>query len=448
MPLTVGAGDRRRFCAAAAKGEGDQRAFIRKSTRHLHPPTDNPAVLTRSRSDLRARLAQESDAPPVRRLNKADASVTPREPVGPDEAIGSRSGLAPHIDQELKLDFGFLLRQAQQLDADRAKKLMKVAEKRAPKRRFSSKPIGAAPALAAQLKSLEPGETFMVPFHAIRPGQAQLSFAHAGTKVAKFLSKLDGHTPENLTALAEDLGLLEVPCLIGPGGAYAVIHDRHHHMSGLLALIGWTDNLTNQGHALHMGKPGPELATLQALFGNGVPHVQVVVTENLSHLSEREFLEAATPYLDRETSTGKVASTLPARFTDLEDNPFRNLASTSKIKVERTGDGKRDFELEAQDGDDGLWIKPPSAPDFIEFHVGKVFSAAFDAAGRRYDPTKALSADDRNMLRDALKAAQDDPEHASHEVLQEVVIKPADVSLDDLKGKIRVGRKRGHVRFK
>ncbi|MEM7675948.1 MAG: ParB-like protein, partial [Myxococcota bacterium] len=131
---------------------------------------------------------------------------------------------------------------------------------------------------------------------------------------------IDGHTPRDLTALSADLGLLEVPALIGPEGRFAVIHDRHHPMSGLLALMGWTDNLTDQGHALHMGKPGPELSTLQALF-SGTPQVQIRVTENLSHLGESAFWEVAAPHLHRKTRSGGSAVRLPERFSALEDNP-------------------------------------------------------------------------------------------------------------------------------
>ena len=348
------------------------------------------------------------------------------------------TALAPHIDRTVKLDFTFLIRQAQQLDAPRIQKLMKVAEKGVPHRADAD--------LVRRLTGLEADDTAMVPFHALRPGQAQLSFTHAGTKVAKFLKKLDGHTPEDLTHLSADLGLLEVPCVIGPGGRFAIIHDRHHHMSGLLALMGWTHNLTNDGHALHMGTPGPEIATLQALFG-GTPAVQIKVSENLSHLSEAAFLEAAEPYLHPEDAKGAVV-VLPTRFADLDGNPFRFLAAQTKIKVERTGDGKRDFTLEAKAPDSAVWIKPPSAPDFVEFYVGKVFRSAFAAAGRTYDPKVALSPDDVDMLRAALSDVRENPEHPSHEVLQSVVIKPADVSVEDFKDDIKVGRKKGHVRLK
>ena len=397
-------------------------------------------MLTRSRADLRARLADPSlltrptETANESRGAKADAAKTASGTACP------LKGLAPHIDRTVALDFGFLRRQAEQLDAGRTRKLVRAAEKRIPRRADAS--------LTRQLESLEAGDTALVPFHALRPGQAQLSFTHAGTKVAKFLSKLDGHTPSDLTALASDLGLLEVPCLIGPGGRFAVMHDRHHHMTGLLALIGWTDNLTNDGHALHMGKPGPEIATMQALFGTGVPHVQIKVTENLSHLSEREFLEVAKPFLHRETRAGALANVLPARFSELEDNPFRFLASETKIKVERTGDGKRDFSLEAKNEDAALWIKPPTAPDFIEFHIGKIFSAAFDAAGRTYDPCRGLSAEDVELLREALHKAQQDEAHPSHDVLQSIIIKPNGISVDEFNDDIKVGRKKGHVRLR
>lgn len=395
-------------------------------------------MLTRSRAELRSQLRQDPGravdgvrGAPSSRANKGLSAVPDLAPL---------SGLAPHIDRTTALDFGFLLRQVEQYDASRIHRLVKAAEKR-----FAAQPD---PALAAELKQLEPGETAMVPFTALRPGQAQLSFAHAGTKVAKFLGKLDGHSPDELSSLVGALGLLEVPCVIGPGGRFAVIHDRHHHMSGLMALIGWTDELINRGQALHMGKPGPELSTMQALFGRDVPQVQIVVTENLSHLSESEFLEAAAPYLHRETAAGAVAPALPTEFSQLDDNPFRFLASATKIKVERTGDGRRDFELETKSEADALWIKPPSAPDFIEFHIGKIFRAAFAEAGQTYDPKRGLSADDRQMLRAALIAARDDMEHPSHDVLQSIVIKPDDISVEDFKDHIKVGRKKGHVRLK
>ena len=418
--------------ATSANG---QRTFSEKSARHLHRLTDNAVVLTRNRAELRERIAglnalhdaAASDA------SKKDGDVAPA-------GLAPRTGLAPHIDRTVKLDFGFLVRQAEQLTAASTRKLVRAAERRIPRRPDQD--------LTKRLADLAPGDTTMVPFHALRPGQAQLSLTHAGTKVAKFLRKLDGHTPEDLTALAGDLGLLEVPCLIGPGGRFAVMHDRHHHMSGLLALIGWTDNLTNKGHALHMGKPGPELATLHALFGHGVPHVQIKVTENLSHLSEAEFLDEAKPYLHRQMRNGELAEVLPTRFADLEDNPFRFLASQTKIKVERTGEGKRDFALETKGGASALWVKPPSAPDFVEFHIGKIFAAAFADAGRTYDPTVGLQDGDVEHLQNALLAAQADETHPSHEVLQSIVVKPAQASVEDFKDDIKVGRKTGHVRLK
>ena len=393
-------------------------------------------MLTRSRAELRSHLA---DASAVALRSEAERGSGELRQVHPEAEMAPLTALAPHIDRTVELDFTMLLRQAQQLDAGRTHKLMKVAEKRMPRRSDRD--------LTAMLEGLKAGDTAMVPFHALRPGQAQLSFTHAGTKVAKFLAKLDGHTPEDLTNLVGDLGLLEVPALIGPGGRFAVIHDRHHHFSGLLALMGWTDNITNNGHALHMGKPGPEVATLQALFG-GTPRVQIKVTENLSHLSEAEFLEAAKPYLHRETRAGGTADVLPVKFTALEDNPFRYLASMTKIKVERTGDGKRDFELEARDEASAIWVKPPTAPDFVEFHVGKIFAAAFEQSGRKYDPVAGLQPQDVDMLRWALRASQADIEHPSHEILQHVVIKPGDKSVEDFKDDIKVGRKQGYVRLK
>ena len=415
-------------------------------TGHLHWPTDNDLMLTRSRSDLRAQLSVlTTEQAPVSANDGGALETSPAKPgsQGASEADSGGTarhlGLAPHVDRSVKLDFTFLLRQAQQLDADRARRLMAVAEKRIPRR--------ADTALARRLARLSAGDTAMVPFFSVRPGQAQLSFMHAGTKVAKFLGKLAGHTPADLMTLTGELGLLEVPCLVGPKGRYVVMHDRHHHMSGLLALIGWTDQLTNSGHALHMGKPGPELATLQALFG-GVPQLQIKVTENLAHLSEAEFATAAQPYLHRQTRSGGPAEVLPARMTALDDNPFRYLASQTKIKVERTGDGKRDFELEARSNATALWIKPPSAPDFVEFYVGRIFEAALQRTGRGYDPTEELSPGDLDLLRNALITARQDPDHPSHEVLQSIVIKPADVSVEGFADHIKVGRKRGHVRLK
>ncbi len=396
-------------------------------------------MLTRSRSDLRARLADPAlSTPDVQTTSPGKSHLSVVKSTTAE--LAPRSGLAPHVDRTVELDFTFLIRQAQQLDANKVKRLMQAAERRIPRRLDR--------AVARRLEGLAAGDTAMVPFHVLRPGQAQLSFAHAGTKVEKFLGKLEGHTPEDLTALAGDLGLLEVPCLIGPGGRFAVIHDRHHHTSGLLALIGWTDMLTHHGQALHMGKPGPELATLQALFGSDAPMIQIKVTDNLSHLNEAEFMKAAESYLHRDTPSGGRIDQLPVRFSQLYDNPFRFLASDTKIKVERTGDGKKDFELETKNEAAAIWVKPPSAPDFIEFHVGKVFAAAFAQTGRSYDPSTALTAQDVDTLRSALAAARADPDHPSHEVLRAAVIKPTGVSVEDFKDHIKVGRKKGHVRLK
>lgn len=286
------------------------------------------------------------------------------------------------------------------------------------------------------LSNARAGDTLSVPAHVLVPGQSQVSFDRVREQLVKFFGRLDGRTPAQIHALAEELGLIEVPGIILPGARRVILPDRNHNVTALFALKGWLASapLDTRGSRAR--------SALASVFLGPRARVTVHVDSTLAAEPEGVAEQALRRRLYFVHRDGTVPAVRPTRFAALEDNPFRALASRTRVKVKKTGDGKRDFTLSASEA--LVWLKGPDAPEFVELHVGAVYERAMSAAGARWDGRRALSAPEVDLLRTALAAACNDPAHPSADVLGELVVIPShSANLSALRALLRIGRKKG-----
>lgn len=299
----------------------------------------------------------------------------------------------------------------------------------------------AAPdAVVAGLRYAQPGDVLRVPATVLRPGQSQLSFDRVRDVLASFFSRLEGRSPAEVRALAEQLGQLEVPGVITADAASVVLPDRNHHTAALFALKGWLMEV-NKGVRWHKA---PGLAALHEVFLGEDAHVKVTVRQTFVGRGEADAEAALRDALYFVGRDGEASAARPVRFGDLEDNPYRALATLARIKVSED-DSKKGFELKTKEIP--VWIKGPNAPDFVEFYLADVFAKALCAAGRPYDGRRALTEDDAALLRDALRRAQDDEDHPGHAVLSQVLVVPEEhTDPDDLEDALKLTKK-GNVKL-
>lgn len=292
--------------------------------------------------------------------------------------------------------------------------------------------------VGALLASARTGDTLSLPAHVLVPGQSQVSFDRVREQLLKFFTRLGGRSAAQVRALAEELGLIEVPGIILPGAQRVILPDRNHNVTALFALKGWLSS----PHPDPTSPARHARTSLAEVFLGPQARVKVHVDSSLASqpedLAERT-LRARLYFVRRD---GTLAAARPTRFADLEDNPFRALASHTRVKVKKTGDGKRDFTLSASDA--LLWLKGPGAPEFIELHIAAVFERALEDAGRTWSHGQRLTPTDVDTLRRALTAACNDPDHPSAKVFEELVVIPNHLAnLGALRALLRVGKKRG-----
>lgn len=393
-------------------------------------------MLTRTKQEIRKA---------AKKLAPVPAEVTP--PRGPRVGLGAwtpfntfergASGVSMEVAEAGgdKLDLAPL---REILEPKTARQIAKWVRKGERLARRARDPVPPALKLAA------PGESVTVPCAVVRPGQAQISFDRARTQIDKFLRKLDGHAPDQVRALAQAFGLLEIPAIIGPGGASAYLVDRNHNYTGLMALKGWLSEL-NTGRT----KLSPELASLCEVFlGERTGfEITVEVDTNHSDLTAPEFAAAMQDRLFLERRDGTRVRMPPARFADLEDNPYRQLASETRVKVTRNGPKRRDFELSTRDR--MVWVKGPQTPDYIEFPIATVFAQTLAQSGVHYDGRSTLKTSETALLRRALDKAVTDPEHPLWDRLQRLVVVPKGVDdKGELHERLKVTRKKSKVRLR
>ena len=129
------------------------------------------------------------------------------------------------------------------------------------------------------------------------------------------------------------------------------------------------------------------------------------------------------PHLFFDRVDGTLADEVPDRFSDLEDNPVRELVAKARAKVRPRGDGALDLSVKRL----AVWVKGPDAPAFVEFHVAKIVREALNSAGRPYDGLRSVTPLDEEIMRDALLRAEADPRHPSRHVLDRIVVVPRDL---------------------
>jgi hypothetical protein len=388
------------------------------------------------------RSALQSDAPRA-------ASIGPIEIDAPELDKATRKLLKKAIKAEQKV-----------LDALGLAALRGRVEKLGPEQVFrairsTEKLHAKAKVDGPKLLDLPVAETAMVPISWIRPGQVQISALNVRSKMHDFVERIDdrrrelkeGGPLEEARLLSTDEALKAV---IGPGGKYLVLTDGHHHVAALKAVQNVIDKIIGDGFShggrLSTGKTGEELQLVRQLLGGhgGVPSIPVRIVADLSSFPEDAFWKTMSTsvegrqlaYLD--TRTGKKLATPPLGFASLEDNPYRSLASitTGKIDV-REIDGQP--KLTIRGADDPVWLKVINhAPDFIEFHIARVYEDAFAKAGLTYDPKKPVTEEMRAVCRASLFAVKLDPDHPLHAALKDLMILTKDRTKPELRKKIQL----------
>lgn len=292
---------------------------------------------------------------------------------------------------------------------------------------------------AETLAGLEPGDQASIPALAIRPGQAQLSFDHAASKMAKLARKILDKEPDDL---AELFDRDDFPVVVGPDGRQALLRDGHHKLTGLLGLSSLVHTLLGTGTgassrtALNLGKAWKKLAKLVPppdelevpvfIVGQeaGLADGEKAERREADFISRFDDPHAYSPlYLRRRD--GSVASAPPRRFGELQDNPYRRLAAELVAKLEWTDSGapKLEGNLDAP-----LWLKGPDAPEFVEFYIAELLEREADRLNFVYQAGAEVPEEVRAAFRVAMAKAQD----AEHPVLQKIIAFEGEVDVEGL----------------
>lgn len=314
-------------------------------------------------------------------------------------------------------------------------------------------PMPSPSAIAARLSKLQVGKTVELPLNMIHPGQVQISFRNVREKMEDFVARVDERREEyQAHPKKSKTDLLDYPealtAVIGPGARSLILTDGHHHIAALKATQHLVGKIVGNGvpHAAPASKVGGEIAFVNELFGgkDGVPDVPIRIVADLRDVPEAELWPklAALSHghrlaylIDRQ---GKTQAAAPTYFGQLENNPFRYLASVLTGKIEMVKDDL-DWKLNLRGGDPPVWLKViGQSPDFIEFPIARVLERAYAETGRSYDQDKAPSETDRLVARYALFRAQLDPEDPEHAALSELIVTTKDRSLRKLEKRLEV----------
>ncbi len=305
-----------------------------------------------------------------------------------------------------------LLGAIERLDGAQVQALVASAESmgKAPKR-WASAPWSEA------LRALEPGSA-EVPALAIRPGQTQLGFDHAASRMAKIAKRLLEDPPKRLADLFDEKDFRGV---VGPDGGFFTLTDGHHKMAALLALSALVHGVLGTGTAAS-SRTAPQVGGAFRKLAALVPppaelRVPVFVERQLSAIGAGEpsadrlrgYLEqfgppGGLPSLYLGLRGGGEAAGPPERFSDLQDNPYRRLAAELVSTFSWDDHGAPVFKR----SDRPLWLKGPDAPEYVEFHLAEVLERVSLAEGHPYVPGKPIPDPLLHEFRVALAAARAD----------------------------------------
>ena len=295
------------------------------------------------------------------------------------------------------------------------------------------------------LRKLDVGDQVNIPAHAIRPGQTQLSFDHAATKMVDMMAQI---AQGDIKHLSELFDADDFPVVVGPSGGFALLRDGHHKLAGLLGLSSLIHGVlgTGTGASSHTA---PQVARSWKKLAELIPppdklQIPVVTAGQESKLSSDakpsrrldDFFSlfddasryAIPLYLKRPGQTDARHS--PEKMSDLIDNPFRRLASELVAKFKWSEDGVPKFKA----AEHPLWLKGPNAPDYVEFHVAEVLKQTSIEEGFEYQPGQAIPDKVLSSFRKAMLNAQD----AEHPILQQVISFEHHTNWDRLKDSVKL----------
>lgn len=318
------------------------------------------------------------------------------------------------------------------LDGEAVRGLIIKAERAQSRLRLPSEAAWAEPASRAgpsgRLAALPVGGPHDIPILAIRPGQTQLSFEHARERMVKLVKAIETERPDELRSLFRPR---DFPVVIGPDGGFALLRDGHHKLTAVLALsalvhdVLGTRTRASSRTALGVAKglkrfaeliPPPDALEIPAWVEGQEASISpgrkasVRIDDFFSLFDDPDRYH---PPLYLHLRGGGTATLPPERLSDLEDNPFRQLAADLVAKFEWSGDGTPKFKSAASP----LWLKGPDAPPYIEFYVAEVLEAASRDAGFSPEPGLAIPPNVRAAFSRALLEAQ----HEGHPVLRKII---------------------------
>ncbi|MFO0723450.1 MAG: ParB/Srx family N-terminal domain-containing protein [Myxococcota bacterium] len=321
-------------------------------------------------------------------------------------------------------------------------------------------PMPSGEAIAAVLKPLQIGQVAEIPLNMIHPGQVQISFTNVRQKMEDFVERLDerreayeAHPKSSKAVLLDSAEALTA--VIGPDGHSLILTDGHHHVAALKAVQAMVHKILGPA-SLHPQKPGKnasELEFISQLFGGaqGSPSIPIRIVGDLRDLPEKELWKTLASGVDGHKmaylidADGKTHASAGAKFSKLQNNPYRYLASVITGKIELTKEqGKLGFTLRG--GDPPVWLKVLGhTADFIEFSIARALVSAYKKVGKTYDPKKPLTDTDRLICRWALMHAKLDPDNPEHEMLKDLIVTTKDRSQKKLEKRLEIEDGQLHI---
>lgn len=286
------------------------------------------------------------------------------------------------------------------------------------------------PEVSRELRGLAHNGTGRLPVYRVQPGnrgvvgpgQVELSWDHVRDKVVELARRLEGVSVAGPRVVETVFGPDDFPVVIGPGGCFATLMDGHHKLAGLMILSSMLERL---GHETRLRNPlrfsrsiRASIERLPSLRQIRIP-VRVIGQEKdcppgafVERLSDPTRYSPPIRLTDRR---GRRWAAPPPRFSELSDNPFRKLATDFALKAKHKED-----RLTWKGAAWPLWLKLPTAPDFVEFSIAAVMEAVFHERDEPYIPGQPVSRETRRALRQGLLRARRDPNHPVHDVLRQV----------------------------
>lgn len=298
----------------------------------------------------------------------------------------------------------------------------------------------AGPDLRPMLRRLRKGQRGHVPVYQIpqvghgiiRPGQVELSWDHVRDKVADLARRAaEGSV---LSGVQSD----DFPVVVGPGGRFLTLLDGHHKLASLLLISELVERLC-QGARLR--NPVRSQA-LQAVAQNipGVTALRIPVrvvgvhrdADEASYLRRLSRPDRGRPPIRLEDRHGRLHGAPPRRFSELADEPFRKLASDLGLKAKVKPQGPT-----WKGACYPLWLKLPTAPDFVEFTLGRVFARVYQRLDQPYHPQEPVHPSLRESMREELVRVHGDRSDPLHSVVRQVPVVVEPILAEDVAAKVR-----------